>query len=319
MVVKATQVIGLPIVTIARGKEIDKVEDVIYDPFQNQVKALLIDKGGWFAEAKIILIHDAVRIGEDAVLIEDQDKIRKAGEVKNEVASIAKKDNFLTGTKVIAENGKELGSVSDIAFDTATGDVEEFEVSQGLLKNIESGKKHFKVSEVVTVGEDVTIVKSYTEEKFARQSEEQGVRGAVNKTKEKATSRETKNKASGVMDEARNRMQDLGERVHDKIEEIRNSPQTRKTVSKVKSKANEAKRIAASKTEEEMMRITEERKKAAVGQYLTTNVLTSDDRPLGKRGDMVTHDMIERAQSQGVLEKILGNTSNTPPVKSRSR
>ena len=312
MLTKATHVIGLPIITIAQGKRVDKVEDIIYDPHQNRVKALLIDKGGWFAEAKIVLIHDATSIGEDAVMIEDQDKIKTASEVKDGVAAIAKEENYLTQTKVVAENGKELGKVSDIYFDTNTGEVEEFEVSQGLFKNVQSGKKKFKVSEIVTVGEDTTIVKSYTEAQFEDQAQHHGVQGAVNKTREKATSEETKHKVSGFMEDARDRLHDLGDRARNKVNEVKESPRTRETVDALKTKAEKAKSMAADKTEEGKRRLVEERKKGAVGQYLTVNILSPDDEVIARRGDLVTNDLIRKAESLHMLDKVLNNTSPEP-------
>jgi uncharacterized protein YrrD len=44
--IQATKIIGLKGITLDGGKEIDTVKDVIYDPEENRVKALLIDKQG---------------------------------------------------------------------------------------------------------------------------------------------------------------------------------------------------------------------------------------------------------------------------------
>lgn len=287
--------------TIAQGKKLSTIEDVIYDPQQNRVKALLVDKGGWFADAKIILIHDATSIGEDAVMIEDENKIKKAEEVKDGVAAVAKDDNYLTKTKVIAEDGKELGKVSDIYFDTNTGDVEEFEVSQGFMKNMQSGKKKFKVAEIVSVGKDATIVKSYTEEKFEEQGQQQGVQGAVNKTRQKATSRETKDSINNFMDRTHDKLQELGQKAKDKVEEVKTSSKTQETLGSVNEKVREGKD-----------RIKEQRKQDALGKYLTVNIISPADKMIARRGDIVTHDLIGQAETVGVLDKVLNNTSSEP-------
>lgn len=270
---KGTDVIGLKVMAREGVKKIDNVKEIAYDPNDHMVKALIVDEGGWFSDAKVILFNDISSIGKDAVMIESERLIRKASEITQSIKRIVKGDTFLTGNKIITQEGTELGNVSDIYFDAASGKVYELEVSQG-LKNIQSGKKRIKVDDIVKIGEDATMVRSYVEDTL--QQQQGGVQGAVNKTVDVA-----QDKGPGVIE------------------------QTKKTAD---SLSKEAKKTF----EEGKEKITEERKKSVVGKYLTVNILGRNDEIIARRSDIVTHELLERAEENGMLGNVLNNISSEP-------
>ena len=159
MLIKASHMIGLPVFTIQDGKKVETVADVVYHPIENKIEALLTDKGGLFAPARVILFEDIRSIGENAVLIDTAAVLKKVSEVKNDIQAITKSDAYLTGKKIIAEEGDALGTVSDIYFDSKTGIVEEFEVSAGADKSHKQEKKRIKISDIITIGRDAAIVR----------------------------------------------------------------------------------------------------------------------------------------------------------------
>jgi uncharacterized protein YrrD/ElaB/YqjD/DUF883 family membrane-anchored ribosome-binding protein len=177
--IQATKIIGLKVITLDGGKEIDTVKDVIYDPEENRVKALLIDKQGWFKDAKIISVEKIESIGKDAVIVENEEVIEKARENSDRVANIAHDGNYLTKTKIITVDGDDLGSVTDLYFSLPDGNVHEFEVSGGLISDLKSGRNKISITDIVTIGEDSTIVKSFAEVKIDDQNKTQGAQGVA--------------------------------------------------------------------------------------------------------------------------------------------
>lgn len=230
MIVKGTKVIGLDIYTVADGKQIGKVNDIVYDPHENKVLALITDEGGWFSDAELIMMSDVHNIGDKAVLVEKEDNVKKASDVPQKVNSIAKSDNDLTSNKIITEDGQNLGKITDIYFDTITGEVIEFEVSQGALLDAGSGKKTVKISDIITIGEDATIVSGYTDRKFDKQSEGRGLKGALNQAKQTA--------------------QESGKKIQDKYQEVKEDPHTQQMVQKAKDKTEEVSEASKAKMAE---------------------------------------------------------------------
>jgi uncharacterized protein YrrD len=234
--VKGNDVIGLKVITKADGRIISDVTDIVYTPKDNKVHALIIEEGGFFSDAQILLIEDVLSIGKDAVIIESAEQIRKASSVPQPISTIASNSQYLTKSMVVTEEGTQLGKITDIYFDETTGNVEEFEVSEGVMKNVHSGKKRFKVEDIVTIGEEVTIVKVDAEQKFQQQAEEQGVKGALNKTTTSAQEHGPR-----IMDQVKAKAGELGEKVQQKTDEIKESPQTQKIVADIKQKTQQAK------------------------------------------------------------------------------
>lgn len=265
MLIKGNDVIGLKILSLKQGRQIDDVSDLVYDPQNHQVKALIVDKGGWFSDAKLILYKDVESIGKDAVMVKTTDVVRKASDISERVESIAKADNYLTKTKIVTDSGTDLGSVSDIYFDDKTGRVEEFEVSQG-LKNLQSGKKRVRVSDIVTIGEDATIVRAVAEARFEKQAQDQGLQGMINKGKQATTetinqakatanSPETKDKieqakqkASEVYDKSKEQGKQLQQKAANKMNEVQKSDEAQQLKKAAQKNAKKSKKTIKKET-----------------------------------------------------------------------
>lgn len=232
MIVKGDKVSELNVLAINTGEKIDTVKELIYDPEQNRVRGFLIDEGGWFSEAKVILIDDVKSIGKDALMVDSTEAIKRASDVRGKVAFIAEEGHYLTHTRVITEGGNELGKVTDIYFDSETGNVIEFEVSQGVVEDVKGGKKRFRLEDIVTVGKEATIVRSFIEVAFEKQSGEQGLEGAFNQAKDKA---------SEAWTDFKEEASEAAQAVKDKTYEVTHSPEFQDRKERIKETLSELK------------------------------------------------------------------------------
>jgi len=304
MLIKASKVIGLPVFTINDGRKIESIEDVIYDPFQNRIEALLIEKGGWFSEAKVILFSDLQGIGEDAAIITTVSQIKKLSDVSKNIEMIAKNDTYLTNTKIITEDGRGLGKVSDIYFDSTTGRVQEFEVSHGSIGNWKGGKKRVKISDIVTIGKDATIVRIDGQQLVKQQ---ETVPTPARTLTQKPADEETPTRE--MPPEKPQKTEPVAqEQTQDEYVDER--PSIDASVQKSEHDVRKPETIKATmKTE-----MIERRKKEAVGLYLLKNILTPDDKLLAKEGEMVTYRLLELAEETNVLDQVLNNATARIPL-----
>lgn len=227
MIIKATDVIGLKVITSQDGGKIEDVDDLLYAPDEGKVKALLIKTKGMFSAAKVILIEDVKEIGKDAVMVTSIDVLKKASDIPEKQANIAIKNDFLTKIKIMTEGGTELGSVSDIYFELPGGTVQEFELSKD--------KKRFKISDIVKIGKEAVIVKSATEAKVEEQ-EAGGISGMIKKTIDTV-----KEQAPKVLDQVKEKTQQVTNTVKEKSEEVKNNPKTQEAHGKVEGAVIEKK------------------------------------------------------------------------------
>lgn len=231
MLVKATEVIGAKVFTVDEGKQVEDVDDVIYNPQENRVEALLISPSGIFSEAKVILMKDARGVGKDAILIQNEMLMKNTSNIPSNLGSIATRGDYLTENRIITESGTDLGKVVDILFDSQTGMVEEFEVSQG-IRDVATGRKSIKVSDIITVGKDALIVKGYTESKVAEQAKRGGVVGAVTQGAETVRKEGPK-----YFEQAKTKAQEYAEKAREKVEEVKESPRVQKAGQRAKEEA----------------------------------------------------------------------------------
>lgn len=307
MTISAKSVIGLPIYTLKQGRKLeDSVEDVVYDPQTNKVEALVLDKGGWLSDTRVIPLQDVHSIGDDAVLLRNEGVIKRAEDVKPKVASIAQGKNYLSADKVITEDGKDLGRISDLFFDSATGDVKEFEVSQGTLKNVGTGKKTIKVPDIIVVGEDAMIVGAYTVQEIEKQAQQKGIAGAITQTKKQVPS---------VMEQVKQKAKEITGKTKEKAQEIKEHPKTKQITQTAKEKTAQATEATKQKVQEGKGAIGAKRESDVLGKYLTVNILSENDEILASRGDMVTHDLLKEAEKYNMLDQVLGNTTKEPLAK----
>jgi uncharacterized protein YrrD len=338
MMMKASQVIGLKVLSLEDGKQVEDVDDVLFDPSQNRVLGLLVKKGGFLRDAQIILLSDIRSVGQDAVMIDSKSVLQKAGKLPQPISAIAKSDDYLTQTKIVTEQGTELGSITDLYFDLPSGVVTDFEVSQGGLKDVQAGRKLVNINDIVKIGKDATIVRSYTEISLRQQPATGGFQGALqsagqtaqdvastakDKAQEMASDPQNKQNATEMKQKAGNILQKIGDKademsqkLNQKVEEVTSDPALHQRVSqtvadaqqkmddlrqKASNKASQAKDAAEQKVENEV-----------IGKFLTKTILLPNDQVLAKRGEMITHNILNQAKENQVADQVVRYSSTQP-------
>ena len=186
---KAKNLIGLKAISQHEGKELGKVQDLLFSQDSSQLLGLLMDERGLFgfSDATAIPFAQVREIGTHAVMVPN-------GEAKIKVHSmpaIAEAyDNELTLTskQLTTDKGETLGKISDLYLDDL-GNVVGYEVSGGLFSDAFSGKRYLDAPSDVTIGENVILMPHRIVDDLNRQTQEQpgGIKGALNSAGETIT------------------------------------------------------------------------------------------------------------------------------------
>lgn len=130
--IRATELMGLPVVTLDTAAAAGEVRDVLFDPARSRVVAFTVRGRGLLSPALIgLLPTGAVRaIGRDALLIPSdaalvRERAGMAAALENQVEVL--------GKEVVTDQGGTLGSVVDVVLEVEGGDaiVVGCEVQQG--------------------------------------------------------------------------------------------------------------------------------------------------------------------------------------------
>lgn len=149
---KFKNVIGLPVVCVEDGKKVGRVGDIIFSPENKSVLAIILEKKGVELCRKAVAIEDVVSLGDDAVIVNDVSCIKKV--TRKEYI----KNRELQGLHIYTKDGKELGIVKDILFDYRNATIEAFEISDGLIADIFTGRRILPLFGKVEFGEDSILV-----------------------------------------------------------------------------------------------------------------------------------------------------------------
>ncbi|HEY3368073.1 MAG TPA: PRC-barrel domain-containing protein [Symbiobacteriaceae bacterium] len=146
--VKAGDLIGLPVLGGPQLKRLGQVQEVLFSPDGRQVCGLLLD-GGWFQPARILDYRAVQTVGETHVL---------AAEVYLTQENGAKSRQDLHGLPVLRGNGEEAGLMDDLVFDAATGAVTGLQLSRGLVDDLYHGKTVIPLEADVIAGEAAILL-----------------------------------------------------------------------------------------------------------------------------------------------------------------
>jgi sporulation protein YlmC with PRC-barrel domain len=149
---------GLPVITMAEGKQLGKVDDLVVDPERKAVSWLRLHKGGigMLGGERLWVPAAAVHgVGEDAVTINAEADARTPADAPEALALVNAKRGVI-GNKVITENGERLGEVRDYEFNPETFVLTSLSVPPGM--NVVGEILTIPGDKVLTIGEDMIVV-----------------------------------------------------------------------------------------------------------------------------------------------------------------
>jgi uncharacterized protein YrrD len=119
--VRATEVIGLPVVTLDTAVAVGEVRDVLFDPSRSRVVAFTVRGRGLLSSPLLGLLPGAAisAIGRDAVMIATADALVHE---RSGMASTLDDQIEVLGKEVVSDGGGTLGNVLDVVLEVEGGD-----------------------------------------------------------------------------------------------------------------------------------------------------------------------------------------------------
>lgn len=112
---RAGEIIGLPVVTIDGGEDVGEVKDVVYDETSHRLIGFTLNKRGWFRGtlSDVLNVAQIAAIGGDAVMV-NSDADLAAPVAAAEASALEGEGHDVIGTDVITTDGTILGVVSGV-------------------------------------------------------------------------------------------------------------------------------------------------------------------------------------------------------------
>ncbi len=117
--VRASDVSGLPVVTIDGGEDAAEIKDVVYDGTRHHLIGFTLNKRGWFRGSLKATLEtaDVVGLGADAVMVRSATALTTPPDMSDALDS--SQDNVdVIGIDVVSSSGSVLGTVVDVILQT---------------------------------------------------------------------------------------------------------------------------------------------------------------------------------------------------------
>ncbi|WP_438444258.1 PRC-barrel domain-containing protein [Gorillibacterium sp. sgz5001074] len=149
--------IGLPVLDYVSGRRLGTVRDVLVDRAWD-MRGIVLDYASWFTSARVVEWKDVRTIGHDAVMVDGKQSVRKYKQVPG-VYFLCYGKSRLKGLPLISAEGVQMGHLEDVYFSQKMEDsIIGFELSDGLLTDLQEGRRSIPVPEGAERGEDMILV-----------------------------------------------------------------------------------------------------------------------------------------------------------------
>ena len=160
---------GMPVVSVAEGKELGKVEALLVDPEAGEARWLRLGKGGFFGENRVISTDAVQAIGENAVTVDSETSAVPIDEVA-EAQELSRDKRRILGNRVLTNRGRLLGEIRDYEIDDETFQITRYEIGKGDLLGTRS--RQASAGFVLTIGPDAVLVDAAIEGELAAEGAE---------------------------------------------------------------------------------------------------------------------------------------------------
>jgi uncharacterized protein YrrD len=126
--IKSSDVMGKPVLRKEIDKSVETIHDIIFDRETQRIIGFVIDEGGWFKNARLVLWEGIEQIDELGVTLVSEKYLIPANHAPP-IQEIMEQGNVLHQTKVITTDGEDVGQLVDVYFSETTGEVEGFDVT----------------------------------------------------------------------------------------------------------------------------------------------------------------------------------------------
>ncbi|MGO4528832.1 PRC-barrel domain-containing protein [Paenibacillus sp. 2TAF8] len=163
---KLQEMIGLAVFDVEDGKQVGKIQDFIVNDDWEIEGIELENKGLFTNHVKMVQWEDIVAYGEDAVMIRNQQAVRKTGADDIKYTYLLGRSK-LKEMSVLTEEGLLLGRVSDVYFDQEMGNtIIGIEITDGFVSDLIEGRKWLPCTSDMSIGESAIMVPSLSEQRL---------------------------------------------------------------------------------------------------------------------------------------------------------
>ncbi|MFU8773719.1 MAG: PRC-barrel domain-containing protein [Anaerolineales bacterium] len=155
---------GKSIISISNGQTIGTVNDILIDPKELRISAIVTSKGSLLSREIDAILADDIRVwGKDVILVSGPDIIQKKEDIPD-LGDWLSVSNQIKGREVFSLDGLRVGEINDLVVDME-GNLVSYDLvkvgasmAEAMVASPEEEKKRLPINTTHAMGKDVLIV-----------------------------------------------------------------------------------------------------------------------------------------------------------------
>ncbi len=160
---------GMPVLSVAEGKELGKVDALLFDIEDRVIRWLQLGKAGFFGETRVISVDAVQAIGENAITVDSESSAVPIEDIA-EAQELARDKRRIVGNRMLTDRGRLLGEIRNYEIDEETFEITQYEIGKGDL--IGTRPQVVPADYVLTIGPDAVLVEAEIEDELLEKVEE---------------------------------------------------------------------------------------------------------------------------------------------------
>ncbi len=121
---------AIPVMSKDSAEKVGQIKHFVVDAATRTISSAQVDGGK--RHGVMVSWSDIAAVGDDAVIVESDAVLRDAADEREE--SAARGELTMLDKRVLDDRGDEMGTVDDVVFDPATGEIESINVGPEIIE-----------------------------------------------------------------------------------------------------------------------------------------------------------------------------------------
>jgi uncharacterized protein YrrD len=152
---RASQLRGLAVVSIAEATKEGTVQDVVLEPNRRRMAGLSVRPTGG-GNDKALSVKDLHSVGRDAITIRDAEALREEPPARGNGEVYLSR---LKGMKAMTDTGQIIGTIAEVEIDPTNFAIIGYELSTGVISDLTGNRRKLPADGNIHYGRDVLIVR----------------------------------------------------------------------------------------------------------------------------------------------------------------
>jgi uncharacterized protein YrrD len=153
---KYGEVKNMAVVSVAGAGKLGFIDDMLFDATGQRVLGFRVRRGGLVTHHEALLLADIKAIGQDAITVEDASRLNSQSKFAD--FAEARTGSALFGSRMMTENGGELGTISDVDVDFTTGEIQRYMLGGSMMDRLRKQEHSVPSTAVKSIGDKLVVV-----------------------------------------------------------------------------------------------------------------------------------------------------------------